>query len=61
MRLGTRVRRGIADGVGRNPLGLEAQKQTEIPVGKLQDQSAVVKRAVVSGGGPTLLWFMWMS
>src|SRR4051812_20926039 len=43
-----RAGRGIARGIGRNPLRLEAQEETEIPIGKLQDESAVVKHAVVA-------------
>ena len=44
-----RARSGVTGGVGRNPLRLETEKETEIPIGKLQDQSAVVKHAVVGG------------
>jgi hypothetical protein len=43
-----RAGRGVARGIGRNPLRLETQEETEIPIGKLQDQSAVVKHAVVA-------------
>jgi hypothetical protein len=49
-----RAGHGIARNIRRNPLRLEAQKETQISIGKFQDQSAIVKHAVVAGVRPNM-------
>ena len=47
--MGVAPGRGIAGGIGRDPLGLEPEEETEIAIGEREDESAVVKHAVVPG------------
>ena len=44
--------RGVPRRVGRDALGLEAEEQAEIPIGKRQDEPAIVKHAIVAGVRP---------